>query len=99
MHRSHGSPKTHSSYPRQENAGAGSKMPVTAREHAGAGCPYDPRVLAGEPIGMLHCPTCGCMVVAGLQHPVCDADFCAYGVPIDYQGAPVMHTRQASHVE
>lgn len=32
-------------------------------------CPYDPRELLGQPIGMLHCPLCGEMVVAGLAHP------------------------------
>jgi hypothetical protein len=32
-------------------------------------CEFDPRSLAGMPIGMFHCPECGEMVVAGLQHP------------------------------
>lgn len=31
-------------------------------------CPEDPRRLAGAPIGMYHCPWCGCMVLAGLEH-------------------------------
>lgn len=32
-------------------------------------CPHDPRDLAGEPIGMYHCPHCGVMVIAGIPHP------------------------------
>ena len=32
-------------------------------------CQYDPRALAGQPIGMYHCPECGEMVVAGMKHP------------------------------
>lgn len=35
-------------------------------------CDYDPRELAGMPIGMFHCPKCGDMVLAGLAHPVPD---------------------------
>lgn len=47
-------------------------------------CPHDPQTHAGKPIGMYHCPECGCMVLAGLPHPVCDIDFCEYGVVIEY---------------
>lgn len=33
-------------------------------------CPEDPARLRGMPIGMYHCPQCGCMVIAGLDgHP------------------------------
>jgi hypothetical protein len=32
-------------------------------------CPYDPRELAGEAIGMYHCPECEEMVIAGMVHP------------------------------
>lgn len=32
-------------------------------------CPYDPRELAGAPIGQYHCPECGEMVLAGMEHP------------------------------
>ena len=32
-------------------------------------CSYDPKQLFGEPIGMFHCPECGEMVVAGMDHP------------------------------
>lgn len=32
-------------------------------------CTYDPRELKGKPIGMLHCPDCGEMVLAGAEHP------------------------------
>ena len=37
----------------------------------GEGCD-DPRVLAGQPIGMYHCPGCGSMQVAGMAHIDCD---------------------------
>lgn len=32
-------------------------------------CQYDPRETAGLPIGMYHCPECGEMVLAGVEHP------------------------------
>jgi hypothetical protein len=32
-------------------------------------CSHDPRELKGHPIGMYHCPECGEMVVAGIEHP------------------------------
>lgn len=32
-------------------------------------CPEDPVALAGQPIGMYHCPYCGMMVLAALPHP------------------------------
>lgn len=32
-------------------------------------CPHDPMELAGQPIGMYHCPECGEMVLAGSPHP------------------------------
>jgi len=41
-------------------------------------CPFDPQTLAGEPIGMLHCPSCGCMVLAGLPHGPCVNRECDY---------------------
>jgi len=31
-------------------------------------CWHDPKTRAGEPIGMYHCPGCGEMVVAGVEH-------------------------------
>lgn len=31
-------------------------------------CPEDPEKLVDQPIGMYHCPWCGCMQVAGLPH-------------------------------
>jgi hypothetical protein len=31
-------------------------------------CPEDPVKLKGAPIGMYHCPWCGCMQLAGLPH-------------------------------
>ena len=38
-------------------------------------CPEDPIALAGQPLGMYHCPACGCMQIAGLKH-LCDPDSC-----------------------
>ena len=32
-------------------------------------CAEKPEALAGQPIGMYHCPDCGSMVVAGVPHP------------------------------
>ncbi len=34
-----------------------------------AKCSYDPKEMAGAPIGMFHCPECGEMVLAGVDHP------------------------------
>ncbi|MGE0131865.1 MAG: hypothetical protein AB7U82_27595 [Blastocatellales bacterium] len=31
-------------------------------------CSFDPVQLLGQPIGMLHCPECGEMIVAGMPH-------------------------------
>lgn len=30
--------------------------------------PWDPQQRVNEPMGMYHCPYCGCMVMAGLPH-------------------------------
>lgn len=37
---------------------------------AGERCPWpwDPQQLVGAPIGQYHCPYCGAMVMAGMQH-------------------------------
>lgn len=43
-------------------------------------CDYDPKTLKGKPIGMLHCPKCGCMILAGTDHPKCDPDLCDMSV-------------------
>ena len=32
-------------------------------------CKFDPKTYADQPIGMFHCPECGEMVVAGIEHP------------------------------
>lgn len=32
-------------------------------------CTYDPLPLKGKPIGMFHCPLCGEMILAGIEHP------------------------------
>jgi hypothetical protein len=32
-------------------------------------CLFDPKTYAGQPIGMFHCPECGDMVLAGMDHP------------------------------
>lgn len=31
-------------------------------------CTHDPQIMLGKPIGMYHCPVCGCMVLAGIPH-------------------------------
>jgi len=35
-----------------------------------ANCNEKPEKRLGEPIGMYHCPECGAMVIAGLEHPM-----------------------------
>lgn len=35
-------------------------------------CQFDPKIYAGQPIGMFHCPECGDMVLAGVEHPDMD---------------------------
>jgi hypothetical protein len=35
-------------------------------------CSYDPKEYANAPIGMFHCPDCGEMVIAGMEHPEWD---------------------------
>jgi hypothetical protein len=32
-------------------------------------CGFDPQPYKGQPIGMFHCPECGQMVLAGVEHP------------------------------
>lgn len=46
-------------------------MVIQDLRHALAGaCPEQPEAMHGRPIGMYHCPSCGCMVVAGMRrHP------------------------------
>lgn len=39
-------------------------------------CTYNPEPLKGVPLGMHHCPECGCMVIAALPHGECDPDDC-----------------------
>lgn len=39
-------------------------------------CTYDPTHLKWQPIGMFHCPECGCMVLAGKEHGLCFEDSC-----------------------
>jgi hypothetical protein len=34
-----------------------------------ANCEEKPEKLLGQPIGQYHCPGCGAMVLAGLEHP------------------------------
>lgn len=34
-----------------------------------AKCSEKPELLAGQPIGMYHCPDCGAVLLAGLPHP------------------------------
>lgn len=43
---------------------------MLARVQVWAGpCTYDPRKLKDLPMGMFHCPECGEMVLAGVEHP------------------------------
>jgi len=42
-------------------------------------CHHDPKETTG-PIGMYHCPDCGVMVLAGVEHP----DICEHGGYPDY---------------
>jgi hypothetical protein len=49
----------------------------------GRRCPYDPEPLLGQPIGQLHCPSCGCMVIAGIEHGPCLPNLCPL---LDAQG-------------
>ncbi len=39
-------------------------------------CPYDPSALLGAPLGQFHCPQCGCMVIAGVEHGACFSSMC-----------------------
>jgi hypothetical protein len=41
-------------------------------------CPEDPVKLLGAPIGMYHCPICGCMQIAGFPHV--HEVYCALGL-------------------
>lgn len=34
-----------------------------------AKCPFNPIIYKNEPMGMFHCPWCGEMVLAGIEHP------------------------------
>jgi hypothetical protein len=52
-------------------------------------CSYDPRGLAGLPIGMFHCPACGCMVLAGLEHGPCFVALCPAAQEARHPGAQV----------
>ena len=38
-------------------------------------CPEDPVKLTGQPIGMYHCPICGDMQVAAMEHVPPDDDY------------------------
>lgn len=42
------------------------------------GCPYPTQDLKDVPIGMFHCPCCGCMIIAGFTHPPCIDEECPY---------------------
>lgn len=43
-------------------------------------CDFDSQSLKNIPMGMLHCPKCECMILAGVKHPKCDPDFCGMSV-------------------
>lgn len=40
-----------------------------------AKCGYDPMEMCGRPIGMFHCPECGCMQIACTPH-MCTGEGC-----------------------
>lgn len=39
-------------------------------------CPERPHLFDGYPIGQYHCPYCGCMVLAGMEHLAHDPGCC-----------------------
>lgn len=54
-------------------------------------CPEHSEDLVGAPMGMYHCPACGCMTVAGLPHfphtVGCDLGLeneCPHGDAVEY---------------
>lgn len=57
-------------------------------------CPYRPEALARAPIGQHHCPSCGCMVIAGMRHGVHEDD-CAVGLA--YAAGHAQAAREATH--
>jgi hypothetical protein len=47
------------------------RLDITApRNEEGERCPWpwEPQQLTGAPIGQYHCPFCGAMVLAGVEH-------------------------------
>ncbi len=53
-------------------------------------CPYDPMEMCGKPIGMYHCPLCGEMVLACVEHPdydLLDDDLLDNGLPDESEAA------------
>jgi hypothetical protein len=47
------------------------RLDITApHNEAGERCPWpwDPQQLVGAPLGQYHCPYCGAMVMAGMEH-------------------------------
>lgn len=47
------------------------RLDITApRNEEGDRCPWpwDPQQLGGAPLGQYHCPYCGAMVLAGIDH-------------------------------
>lgn len=66
-------------------------LPILARVEW---CPYRPEALAGAPMGQHHCPSCGCMVIAGMRHGVHEDD-CA--VALAYAAGHAKAAREATH--
>ena len=54
-------------------------MDFTDEQSAQCSCPHDPAPYRGLPMGMYHCPECGAMVLAGMEHPS-DEDVRATGM-------------------
>jgi hypothetical protein len=55
-------------------------------------CPFDPNVYAGQPIGQFHCPVCGCMVIAAVDHGVCVPGLCPALDEGDHPGEEIDYT-------
>ena len=57
-------------------------------------CPEQPELCTGAPMGQYHCPSCGCMCVAGWPHFPHDtgcwlglANECPHGDAVEYCSA------------
>lgn len=51
-------------------------------------CDHDPKIYINQPIGQYHCPDCGIMVLAGLDHP----EICHCSGEVDYKDTCIICT-------